>query len=293
MVVKRTAKRYSSRVEPSARRSADLLTLRIAKLDGEPYGGAVSRERHTRNSLLAHFAWVMSDFTDSLMKAEAGRHAPIDPAVADQIVDTSRMLKDIAAYEPSLITGPLRTDRQHWVAVAEQDSPANASRAQPSAARFRVPSVTTPQRAAIQPRAMGLYTSTATLEGISMWREYLEPSRGSTLFPLPWQVWEMQVDTDDIRVAEIASASRWVEFVAAYAYASDGLVYPDWVEIAREFDAVHVTLPAIAAAQGFYCHTTRGLIAPAFWDVETTLWLRWRFSGAHLVETVNSIEKSS
>ena len=121
-----------------------------------------------------------------------------------------------------------------------------------------------------------------------MWREYLEPFRGSTLYPLPWNTWEMTVDADNIRVAEIVSASKWVEFVETYATISDGLVYPDWVEIAREFDAVHVTLPTITAAQGFYFDAVQGLVAPAFWDVETTFWLRWCFSGARLIETVDS-----
>jgi hypothetical protein len=90
-----------------------------------------------------------------------------------------------------------------------------------------------------------------------------------------------------IKVAEIVSATKWVEFVCAHARISDGLVYPDWVGIAREFDAIHVTLPAIAAAQGFHFHVPQGIIPPVFWDVETTFWLRWCFSGARLVEVVD------
>jgi hypothetical protein len=228
----------------------------------------------------------MSEFTDTLMKVDAGRHALIDPAVADNMVEASRLIDDIAAYQPSLITGPLQTDRQHWAAVSEASVSADAVSAQPCPACLRVPSTAADQRAAMQPWAIGFYTSTATPEGRSMWREYLELFRESTLYPLPWHIWEMEVDTNDISVAEIVSARRWVEFVDAYALTSDGLVYPDWEKIARKFDAVHVTLPTIVAAQGFHFRTSRGLIAPAFWDVETTFWLRWRFSGAHLVETV-------
>lgn len=62
-------------------------------------------------------------------------------------------------------------------------------------------------------------------------------------------------------------------------------MYPDWTNIAREYDAVHITLPAIAAAQGFHLETPKGVIPPAFWDVETTFWLRWCFAGARLVES--------
>ncbi len=128
-----------------------------------------------------------------------------------------------------------------------------------------------------------------------MWREYLEEYQVSTLYPLPWHVWEMKVAGDDLNVAEIVSASTWVEFVEAHALvvethplAGDDLVYPDWEKIAREFDAVHITVPTIVAAQGFYFHSQHGLIAPAFWDVETTFWLKWRFTDARLLETVDS-----
>lgn len=119
-----------------------------------------------------------------------------------------------------------------------------------------------------------------------MWRVLLGPD-GSMLYPLPWYTWELEIEKD-ITVAEIGSAAAWAEFVCAHARISDGLIYPNWVNIAREWDAIHFTLPVIAAAQGFHLNTSRGVIAPAFWDVETTFWLRWCFSDAHLVETVDA-----
>jgi hypothetical protein len=219
------------------------------------------------------------------MRVEAGRGALIAPAIADKMVKTSRLLNDIAAYEPSLIGGLLRADRQHWTAVAEDGERVSA---QPCAACFLVPSVTVDEGAAVKPQGMGLYTSTATSEGKSMWRKYLESFLGSRLYPLPWYTWELERDAGDIKVAEIVSATKWVEFVEAYARSNKDLVYPDWVKIALEFDAVHVTLPAIAAAQGFHFDTPQGVIPPAFWDVETTFWLKWCFSGARLVETVDA-----
>jgi len=89
-----------------------------------------------------------------------------------------------------------------------------------------------------------------------------------------------------VAVAEIASATVWAEFVCAHPRAQHGLVYPNWCKIAREFDAVHITLPAIVAAQGFFVRTSLGPIPPAFWDVESTFWLKWRFTAARLIETV-------
>ncbi len=105
------------------------------------------------------------------------------------------------------------------------------------------------------------------------------------MYPLPQYTWELEMDRD-VTVAEIRSATDWVDFVCAHACISGGLVYPDWVSIAEQWDAIHVTLPMIVAAQGFHLSTPRGVIPPAFWDVETTIWLRWCFSGARLVESV-------
>ncbi len=52
-------------------------------------------------------------------------------------------------------------------------------------------------------------------------------------------------------------------------------------------DVVHITPPAIVATQGFEFATPVGSIPPAFWDVETSFWLKRRFTGARLVETVD------
>jgi hypothetical protein len=39
---------------------------------------------------------------------------------------------------------------------------------------------------------------------------------------------------------------------------------------------VHVTLGAVAAAQGVRLRTRYGPTTRAFWDVESTLWMHWR-----------------
>ena len=56
------------------------------------------------------------------------------------------------------------------------------------------------------------------------------------------------------------------------------------VKIAEKWDAVHVTAAAIVATQGFSFETGAGLIPPAFFDVESTVWLKWCFAGARLVD---------
>jgi hypothetical protein len=67
-----------------------------------------------------------------------------------------------------------------------------------------------------------------------------------------------------------------------------GLIYRDWPAVARDWDAVHKTLRAIAAIQGMRLRTPKGLLAPCYRDVGTTFWLRWSFGPVTLVETVGS-----
>jgi len=71
-----------------------------------------------------------------------------------------------------------------------------------------------------------------------------------------------------------------------YPVTHAGLIYPDWSAIAQDWDAARITIRVIAAAQGLRLETSRGLLAPSYWDVETTFWLRWTFRSATLVETV-------
>jgi hypothetical protein len=228
----------------------------------------------------------MSEYTDTFMNCEVGRGAMIDPMIADTMAAASRLLTDIARCEPSLTNGPLRRDRQHWTRTGRCALSLDDSPARPRKANFIAPSASLNQKASVKPFGIGLYTSTATSAGCSSWRALFGP-HGSMLYPLPWYTWELEVESD-IKVAEIVSATTWVKFVCAHACTIDGMIYPDWVTIAREFDAVHVTLPAIIAAQGFHFDTPGGTIPPAFWDVETTFWLRWCFPDARLVEIVDA-----
>jgi hypothetical protein len=47
-----------------------------------------------------------------------------------------------------------------------------------------------------------------------------------------------------------------------------------------------MTLAAIVATQGFTFASPAGPIAAAYWDLETTLWLRWRFETVTLREVL-------
>lgn len=257
---------------------------RIEELDAEPKleckqpCNVKSVERHAAPQI-GHFAGVMSRWTDALIETEAGGHAIITPGTADALVSRSRLLAEIKRFDSSLITGPVHKERQHWTPIGR--SAWNGE--PPSEARFIPPQVGQP--VTVKPLGFGLYTSTASVTGVSMWSTLLGPD-GLFEYPLPRYTWKLKVD-GGATVVEIHDATTWVEFVCTHARISDGHIFPNWTHIARSVDAVHLTLPAIVAAQGFTLYTRNGVIPAAFWDVETTIWLRWCFTDAYLVESVS------
>ena len=117
-----------------------------------------------------------------------------------------------------------------------------------------------------------------------MWRTYLELFHGSDLYPLPWYVWELHASERECPVLHITSAAEWAAFVTTYPQSHRELIYPDWRGVARDFSGVHMTLRAIAATQGYSFQTPQGRTAPPFWDIESTLWLRWCFESCQLVD---------
>jgi hypothetical protein len=86
-----------------------------------------------------------------------------------------------------------------------------------------------------------------------------------------------------VKVHEIPTAAAWAEFVSSYPYRYGDLVYPDWRSASRDHDAVHMTLQAVAATQGVFFEVQGETLAPTYWDVESTLWLRWCFSKPELI----------
>jgi hypothetical protein len=79
------------------------------------------------------------------------------------------------------------------------------------------------------------------------------------------------------RVYEIPNARAWTDLVTTYPREYNSLIYPDWQQIETQYDAVHMTLRAIFAMQGLRLRTEAGVVAETYWDVESTLWLRWVF----------------
>lgn len=278
--------------ERSWREALDLseiaLRRRIAELDSQPgiskswgAGTASSGEQH-QAALIAHFVGVMNSWTDARMETEVRLRAMLEAARADALAANSRLLTEIGRFAPALVAGPVDIASQLWVTTGQSAWNGSA----PSERSFVVPCQQ--GRDTTQPHGFGLWTSTASVGGASMWRVYLEPWRHVGGIPVPWYTWALRVKVG-VKVIEINSATQWADLVCAYPRACAGSIYPDWVAIADEFDGVHMTLPAIVAAQGFYLKTRRGLVAPTFWDVESTVWLKWQFSGAKLLEELRTV----
>jgi hypothetical protein len=272
--------------------ATELLARRVADLDafGNPEGQVGSE---AVRPLLTHFVNVLEHCTDTFMDYECLDNGIIDPEIADSLVGGCRLLQAIEAYEPSLVRAPLLRDRQDWTCMGGGCWPSTSegSPDSPSAAKFVAPSTSLAARAATKPIGTGLYTSTGTSAGSSTWRQLLSGYLGSAvaggqLFPLPWVTWRLEPSPGAINVAEIVSARTWVRFVESYSHVADGLAWPDWSRAVEDFDAIHITLPAIVAAQGFRFRLGSTILEPAFWDVEQTFWLAWRFSGAQLSEVV-------
>jgi hypothetical protein len=101
-------------------------------------------------------------------------------------------------------------------------------------------------------------------------------------------VWSLGVYPNAV-VREVRSAEEWVELVVQDATRIDGLLYPDWKAIAEQCDGVHMSLRTIAAIQGIPLLASQGVVAPAYWDVESTFWLHWSFSSSQIVTDVTEL----
>lgn len=256
---------------------ARILRRRVTQLDA---AGGLTADADTA---LRHFTSVMTGWTEPEMTALAGGPAILAPAEveeADEIADSCLLLSRLARDEEGLVRGPLDRTRQHWIGTGPHDL-APHRRPALDQGRFTAPGGP-PDPLSTKPFHLGLYTSTARRDGPGMWRMYLD--FGSSLHPRPWQTWRLPVTAPAADVLEIDGASGWAAFVGSHPLVDGDDVYPDWSKAARDYAGVHMTLRAIVAAQGFRVPVADGLAAPPFWDIESTLWLRWCFTGPRLVE---------
>jgi hypothetical protein len=211
----------------------------------------------------------------------------VSPEYADATLSRSHLLACLEKTTPEIAIGPLHRDAQYWM---NGGTSSRYRTRQDTLDRAHYISVIDAPRVELstKPFFVGLFTCTGVLGTYGMWRLYVDRYRdgaGPTAYERPWETWAVEIEPD-ARVLELASAADWVDFVLSHPRQSGQVLYPDWRAVAQRYDAVHMTLRAIAATQGLFFPTEQGEVAPTFWDVESTLWLRWRFGSVRLVETV-------
>ena len=82
----------------------------------------------------------------------------------------------------------------------------------------------------------------------------------------------------DVRVFEIDGPGAWHDLCVQYtARGEDGRLVPDWSAVARDFDAVHLSLGGLLTSEQVRIASVAGWSIHDKWDLEQTLWLHWRF----------------
>jgi hypothetical protein len=242
---------------------------RVSELDSAEIAPGLTNEPLTR------FVRLMAAWTNTRMTTDPERPVVLEPAAADEITARCHLLSEISLTDADLVRGPLNQRRQEWIGTGKWSGSTAAQTL--TEQLFVSADAAAYQRPSTKPAGVGIYTSTAASNGRSMWRMFLEIGTEASLHPRPWAVWDVRPHGDEGEVCEIQRAETWCDLIQAYPIRANGLLYPDWRAIATDLDGVHVTLAAIVATQGFTLQTSMGPVAAAFWDIETTLWLRWRF----------------
>jgi hypothetical protein len=249
-----------------------VLADRVTQLDSRPNNADAHGDVDPD---LAHFIRTMARITHP--PGSWTERLPTAPAsAADEIIDDCHLVQRLIENAPGVAVGPLVRAQQYWVATGRPaHSPPRVAKL--DRAHFVEPTASMDVPASTKPFHLGLYTSTGTLGTFGMWWCYLQLHRGSTLFPLPWRVWSVRA-SNDANVLEITTAAEWVDLVSADPMHRNGFLYPDWRLLADRWDGIHMTVRAVAATQGMGFSLGRHVVAPAYWDVESTLWLRWAFT---------------
>jgi len=250
------------------------LAQRVAALDaqdGDDVGSDV-------NQFISVLAEVVSFGTEDVSEMPKWR-----PGDADRVLARCRLLARLGSAVPEIVSGPLDRSAQYWISA---EKPGHLPPNVPvlDAEHFRPVSMA-PRANSTKPFTFGLYTSTGFMGTQGMWRAYLDLYEGSAVPPPVWHVWALTA-RQDAAVLEITTATEWAAFIDRFPAETGGLLYPDWQAVATQFDAVHMTIRAIAAVQGLCFYVLNGITAPAYWDVEATFWLRWCLETYELAEVV-------
>jgi len=265
----------------------EILAQRIKTLDARPIleipGAGIDRD-------IGRFVQTLAASTPQCEVSRVRRNT-IEASIADELISECELLHRLGKRAPEVALGPLELRDQRCISTTRPRRFHKTPSSPEKAFFFDIASPSNAQQPSTKPFYVGLFSSTAVFGSFGMWWAYLCLSHGSSLFGLPWTIWELQVRTR-VAVFEVSSAANWVKLLEGYGVEHDGLIFPDWNSIAADFDGVHMSAYGVAATQGI-CFSERGRVtAPPFWDVESTLWLRWVFDKPRLAADQVDLERA-
>jgi hypothetical protein len=141
-----------------------------------------------------------------------------------------------------------------------------------------------------------LWTSTYVPGVVSPW---LLAPEGQ--FSGPYYVWAVAA-TNAARVLEIQSRDAWSALACSYPRAQAGYTHrttahrpqsaarldPDWSDVARDWDAVHLSIGGWLTAEDVPYEVDRRTTELRGWEMESTVWFRWSFSSVERMETLET-----
>jgi hypothetical protein len=198
----------------------------------------------------------------------------------------------LSVPEAGWLFAPLDRSAQLW--ISEDGAP-------PDPAKLLTPSAPPTnweryaQKPANNPRGsilIAFVTSTPVGEGSSVLAGAANGA-GDWDFEPPVQQYRLRVAAT-ARVFEVDGPDAWHRLCAGYpATGEDGRIVPDWSAVARDWDAVHLTLGGQLSAEQVRVESPAGWSELWGWDNEQTLWLRWCFTAVERLPVLEELPRST
>jgi hypothetical protein len=177
-------------------------------------------------------------------------------------------------------------DRQHQIWVGRSTEAPSENRLQVDLSPFGA-QTPKPKRA--------FWTSTYVSGVVSPWLLAPEGQLSG-----PYCVWAVAA-TNAARVFEIQSRGAWSALARSYPRAQAGYTHtttahrpqrsarldPDWSDVARDWDAVHLSTGGWLTAEDVPYEVDRRTSELRGWELESTVWFRWSFSSVERMETAS------
>lgn len=230
-----------------------------------------------------------ADAADPLMSFFLTGRALDDVTVwrSDQADEMQKLLREgprLRSFASAVLSHP---DAAWWFAPLDRafqllsENPGTAAVPVSPAVPERPP---TEQERYVQHPEWGLYTSTE-IDGISSHLVSAQECVGA-LGPIRLPLIRYRLHTAaDARIFEIDGPAAWDRLCRKYPAFEQGgllggLLVPDFAAVARDWDAVHVTLGGLLTSAHVAILGPEGQTALQGWEAEQTVWLNWVFDEA-------------